>query len=156
MDPGDLGSLYQYFPTKEAMLVAVAEPHVDEMTALVTEELGAGLSLPLPELARSLVRAAVLVHARDPKLHEMLLHELPRQGGVDLARRAEHVLRVALLGTLSSREDVRQEHLELDVSIAITAVDAITHAAVLSDPSLLAQPHFEAEVARLVSGLLAR
>jgi AcrR family transcriptional regulator len=74
-----IGSLYEYFPSKDAILVALVERHVDE----AEHELAAALRAaresraPLPRLVRRLVEAMVALHARDPGLHRVLFEEAP-------------------------------------------------------------------------------
>src|SRR5215831_2912861 len=50
-----IGSLYQYFPSKEALVAAVIDRHMGEMMAVVRASLIRVAGLPLPEAARELV-----------------------------------------------------------------------------------------------------
>src|SRR5215472_19289867 len=43
-----VGSLYQYFPSKEALVAALAEQHVEQMTNLVRLKLAEVASAPIP------------------------------------------------------------------------------------------------------------
>src|SRR5438552_3934720 len=44
-----IGSLYQYFPNKEALVAALIERHVETMNASIFAELAAVATLPLAE-----------------------------------------------------------------------------------------------------------
>src|SRR3954464_6272927 len=47
-----IASLYQYFPNKEALVAALIEKHVDEMTSMVLCELTRVAQLPMAEAVR--------------------------------------------------------------------------------------------------------
>lgn len=78
-----IGSLYQYFPNKDALVVAVAERHldaaVDELAALMPQLRAA--EPELADLCRVLV-ASVAELNRDPQLDE-LLWRAPRTAALD-------------------------------------------------------------------------
>jgi AcrR family transcriptional regulator len=68
-----VGSLYQYFPNKDAVLVALAERHLDEVRPLL-EELSRALRSELPDaraLSRAIVDAGMAWNATD-RLHQLL------------------------------------------------------------------------------------
>src|SRR5258708_24465090 len=74
-----IGSLYEYFANKDALLVALTERHVDEAERELTVELRtlAAAPLPLARMIERLVRAMVDLHARDPLLHRVLFEQAP-------------------------------------------------------------------------------
>ncbi|MEU1722883.1 TetR/AcrR family transcriptional regulator [Nonomuraea sp. NPDC005692] len=71
-----IGSLYQYFPNKDAILVVLAQRHLEETARTVADVLAEPRPLArwLPELTRALVG----VHAEDPRLHQVLFEQAPR------------------------------------------------------------------------------
>ena len=76
-----IGSLYQYFPNKDAILVALVRQHVVEGAAAVGDAAVAAGRLAPDDLAGRValvVDAFVDVHARDPALHQVLFEEAPR------------------------------------------------------------------------------
>lgn len=74
-----IGSLYEYFPSKDAILVTLVERHLDE----AERELGRALAelgearTSLDETIARLVRVMVELHAGDPDLHRVLFEEAP-------------------------------------------------------------------------------
>src|SRR5690349_7139420 len=72
-----VGSLYQYFPGKEALVAAVIERHQQEIMQTVRGELANVLAQPVEKAIRRMVAAAVKAHRVDPKLHRALAEQIP-------------------------------------------------------------------------------
>jgi len=64
-----VGSLYQYFPNKEALVAALVARHNREMLQLLRDALREMGSRDLATVMRELVRAMVDAHLVDPALH---------------------------------------------------------------------------------------
>ena len=75
-----VGSLYQYFPNKEALVAALVARHNREMLALLRDALKEVASLDLATAIAKLVRAAVDAHRVDPALHRVFDEQVPRMG----------------------------------------------------------------------------
>jgi hypothetical protein len=75
-----VGSLYQYFPSKEALVVAVIDRHNREIMQVVCGELAEAMSLPVEKAVRKMVTVAVKAHRVNPKLHRVLVEQIPRVG----------------------------------------------------------------------------
>lgn len=75
-----IGSLYQYFPNKSAIVTAIAERHLgDALTVLeavdaMAERQGLGLAPTL----RAMIEASVTAHAAHPAVHRFLFLAAPR------------------------------------------------------------------------------
>src|SRR5688572_16842657 len=103
-----VGSLYQYFPTKEALLVAVGERHLRDMLDVFQRLLPENLDeAPLEESIRALVKAALDAHAADPKLHRVLASEAMRLGALDFVAQTEKALVALVASIIEARRDVR-------------------------------------------------
>ena len=86
-----VGSLYQYFPNKEALVAALVARHNREMLDLLRGALKEVASLDLATAIAKLVRAAVDAHRVDPALHRVFDEQVPRMGQLaNPASRAKH------------------------------------------------------------------
>jgi AcrR family transcriptional regulator len=150
-----IGSLYQYFPSKEALVAAVTERHAQELSQVVRETFLTVASRPIDIAVRELVAAGINAHRVDPKLHRVLDEEVPRTGrfeNLDALQRNACVLFRSYLEAHRSEIDVAD--LDLAAFILVTTVEALTHAAVLHRADVLADEkkvgEFVDEVARLM------
>lgn len=71
-----IGSLYQYFPNKLALVEAVRQRHFDDVLAVLRT--AAGDRLTRAERATALVDGMIKVHSRYPAAHRVLIEESPR------------------------------------------------------------------------------
>ena len=78
-----VGSLYQYFPCKEALVAAVMEHHNRELLQVVRGALTEVAALPMEQAVPKLVAAAIQAHRIDPKLHRVLAEQTPRTGKLE-------------------------------------------------------------------------
>lgn len=146
-----VGSLYQYFPNKEALVATLADRHMQAML----EQLGAMAvelaDASLEDAVRAYVRAMLEVHAVDPALHRVLTEQLPALTGFDrlreLGAKAEAIVRSYLE---LHRHRLRPVDLDAATFLLVTSIEAITHAAVLDRPEALRDQKFADEVCALV------
>ena len=142
-----VGSLYQYYPNKDAILAALVRDHIEEGTReLLAATARAGSDLE--SLVQSAVTALVEVHAADRKLHRVLFEESPRPASLraELAR-----LEATAVGLVAARLSPSDE---LTARIVVTTIESLVHRLVASDRPL-DTARFIAETTRLVAGYLA-
>lgn len=153
-----VGSLYQYFPGKEALVVAVVERHRQEITQTVRGELAKVLALPVEKAVRQLVAIAVKAHRVDPRLHRVVAEQIPRIGRLENLETFDQENYALFRAYLEKRRDeLRVDDLELASFICVTSIEALTHNAVLHNSGMLSDEKMEAfidEGARLVIGYL--
>lgn len=149
-----IGSLYQYFPNKDAVLRALMDAHVEAAARLLTERVSAGLPPRLDDTLRLFVRAAIDNHRDNPRLHRVLFEEAPRapaflarvreleQFGVDAAARL-----------LEQHPEARAGR--LNAQIAVATIDSLVHRLVTS-PDPVDFQELEDEIVVLLTGYLCR
>lgn len=127
-----VGSLYQYFPSKEALVVAVIERHNQESMRVVRAALAEIVMQPIEQAVRRMVGVAIEAHRINPKLHRVLTEQIPRTGrleNVESFNRENYVLFRSYLE--GCRDKLRSMDLELAAFVCVTSIEAVAHNAVL-------------------------
>lgn len=155
-----VGSLYQYFPSKEALVAAVSERHSQEVLRLMRSTLAQVTACPIEAAAREFVSAAINAHRVNPKLHRVLAEEVPRIGRLENIEAINEDACALIQGYLDvHREEIDVADIKVAAFICVTTVDALTHAAVLRCPEILTNEKaesFVSEVTELVVRYLRR
>jgi AcrR family transcriptional regulator len=133
-----VGSLYQYYPGKEALVAAVIDRHNRQLMQVVRAALAGVAALPLEKAMRKLVAVAIDAHRIDPKLHRVLAEQIPRTGRLEKVAAFNREYFVLFKGFLEShREELRTVDLELAAFVCVTSIEALTHTAVLHRSEIL-------------------
>ena len=152
-----VGSLYQYFPSKEALVAALIDRHRQEIMEVVQGEMAAAVQQLLDQGVRALVAVAVKAHRIDPKLHRVLAEQIPRVGRLEKVETFDRANYARFKAYLEScKREVRVADLDLAAFVCVTTIEAVTHNAVLHQ-KIVATPATEAlidETTRLVVGYL--
>ncbi len=139
MAGASIGSLYQYFPSKEALVAAVIDRHQQEISEVTRKALVKAAALPIEAAAREFVSVAIDAHRVNPKLHGVLSEQIPRVGRLDNIEANLREGYALVRGFLEAhRAEIDVADLDLAAFILVTVVEALTHAAVLRRPDLLA------------------
>jgi AcrR family transcriptional regulator len=130
-----VGSLYQYFPSKEALVAALAARHMSTMSTVVKTKLAEVATAPLPVAVRTIIAAMFEAHAVEPRLHKVLIEEVPRIGRLENVRAVEREVETLVAALLESRKrELRKTaNVETMALLLVTVVEAATHAAVLAE-----------------------
>jgi AcrR family transcriptional regulator len=153
-----IGSLYQYYPCKEALVAAVIDRHRKEIMQVVRGALAEVASQPLERAVRRIVGAAIDAHRIDPKLHRVLAEQIPRTGrleNVETLNLEAFALFRAYLEAHS--EELRVADVALAAFVCATSIEALAHTAVLHRSEKLtdeAAATLVDEATRLVIGYL--
>ena len=151
-----IGSLYQYFPSKEALVAAVIDRHTQEQMQVTRNALVKLAARPIEVAARELVSAAISAHRINPKLHRVLAEQIPRVGRLENIEATERDAYALVRGYLEAhRDEIDIADPDMAAFICVTAVEALTHAAVLHRPDILTDEKAERFVDQ-VTGLVVR
>jgi hypothetical protein len=126
------------------------------MNQLVRDSLVKVAMRPVAEAARELVQVMIDAHRVDPKLHRVLVEQVPRVGRLDnmqaIDREAQALVRAYLE---AHRDEIDVADVNQAAFICVATVEAITHAAVLYRPEALDNQKADTLVEE-VTGLVVR
>jgi AcrR family transcriptional regulator len=152
-----VGTLYQYFESKDALVAELYARHADRMSATIAARLSTLLEAPLEVVVREMVTTMIEAHALEPELHRVLMEGAARQGDVARMRDVEDGLwRMARAFFDLRRAELRPENLDVAAFVVVQSVEALTHGAVLHRPELLKDPALVDEIVALVLRYLVR
>jgi AcrR family transcriptional regulator len=147
-----IGTLYQYFPDKEAVLSALADREVAAMSAHILASLQQGPSLATPaERIRAVIRAVLDAYGGRQRAHRLLmLHSLGRGPSTRLAPLFSRINELLTgqgaatpgqaLGTFSTAESFVLMH----------AIIAVLRATIAQAPKTPPRAEIEAALTRLI------
>jgi AcrR family transcriptional regulator len=145
-----VGSLYQYFPSKQALIAALIRTRAAADVADLSAHLDLPSEVPLAEVIRRGVMAAVALHARNPTLYRVLLQAVPDLSQNDAVREIAHNGRARFTEFLRHRaHETRPIDPELVSLIIGRALEAVLHEVILEQPALLEDPRLIDELSTL-------
>ena len=151
-----IGSLYQYFPNKDAILVALVHQHLAESLVVLEphlQKLQAGEDFE--EILPGVVEAMVAMHALAPGLHRVLFEEtqLPPTLRAELDELEDQLVDLTAdalaADTHSAPADPR-----LTARIVINTIESLTHRLVLHPPPGVTTETIGREITELVRAYL--
>src|SRR5581483_4257208 len=72
-----IGSVYQYFPDKRAIFVALHDRHIEEVDKVIHRKIKESDGESLERLVSNLMDGMIEAHATDPELSALLTSEVP-------------------------------------------------------------------------------
>ena len=153
-----VGSLYQYFAHRDAILTALQEREFERAVAMMQDVLAEGnLSQTPRETVTAVVRGLAALYARAPGLHRVLVIEglrvaaAPRVQAFDV--RVVDIIRHFLAAT---NAPLRRENVEAAAFVAFQSVRATMLATLLERPAGLSAEDLTQELVDLVLRYLTR
>jgi arsenate reductase-like glutaredoxin family protein len=100
------------------------------------------------------VRAMIEAHAMDPKLHQVLTEQIPREM---ITYCLEEDGATFVRGLLEAQRAKVRADLDIDTAtfLLVHAVEGVTHAAAVEQPAMLKDARLTRELARMVTRYLA-
>ncbi len=149
-----VGSLYQYFPSKDAIAVELLRRYRETLVALVREHLSGAGEKTLEDVVRAVVAAGLRAEGIHPALHRVLIERVLRTTAraeiVGFEERIEQALADAIRasgGALYDRDPAATAF------VLVRAVLGTVHAAVVDRPAMNG-PALVEELTRVVVRVL--
>ena len=147
-----IGSLYQYFPDKLALIEAVRRHHFDDVLMAIHRAMQG--NKPVRQFAEALVDGMIDMHLTHPALHRVMLDEVPGHGGTRAAYeafRTEYLSRYA--AAIAPYHD-RPAADAVIVQVLSSAVEGVIHNA--ARHGFMKSPDLKRELVDLICGYLSR
>jgi AcrR family transcriptional regulator len=148
-----VGSLYQYFPNKAALLYALGEHHANEMAQLAQHHLEDLGDRSILEVLQQIIKAVLAAYAVNPKLYRILHQQVPRSEEMQKLddARIEQMLHAFLA---LHRDQLRPKNLDITVFIISRTIKALLYDAIADRPNLLKNGELEQEIMSMLSSYL--
>jgi len=144
-----IGSLYQYFPNKEALIEEVGARFSARFEPAMLGLLGRLPGLAVRDAIRSLVRTLVDLHAESPGVHNALASGPP----VD----SQGAIGFVVGGYMDAHaEQLRRPDRKLAARLLMDVSEALIHNTALREPALLEDPAWVEEVCDLLERYLVK
>ncbi|WP_396274326.1 TetR/AcrR family transcriptional regulator [Hyphomonas sp.] len=149
-----VGSVYEYFPDKQAILAVIIDRHLaegEDMLADAANGLAGGMAID--DIVSALVFGFIRLHEDDPRLHRALASEVP----ISAAQRKRIAALRSKIVTLVA--DVLSEHVdeaELKATLLVDTADALAHRWIVDEVGLPASADIMiAQASKMLKGYLS-
>lgn len=151
-----VGSLYQYFPNKIALIAALHDRHVQQMMGVIEQQLARHAGGTLEAAFAAMIDAVVDAHRIDADLHRALdgIHTPEHMGSEQHDQIEAHLQRQLRALLQSHRSEVVVPDLQLATFTLMHMVHALVHACVLDRPPRLSVKALSREITRAAIGYL--
>lgn len=153
-----IGTLYHYFPTKEALIERLVHKMWAEELALVEARGALLLEAPVPVAVRELVRAFVEMVQQKETLVRRWYAEVPHLGqlefGLELADRATRLVRAGFVARIGELREAVRANLEFAADFVVKMTMAAVRTAARDYPKELASGELEVAVADMITRYL--
>ncbi|WP_242902810.1 TetR/AcrR family transcriptional regulator [Actinomadura terrae] len=148
-----IGSLYQYFPNKDAILAELLVRHIDRGSWTAPDRLDLSPG-SLEAAVRTWVRDAVANHGEDPQLLRIMIEEAPLSRELlDTVDRHGRIRVGRVRDLLARHPDVHVGDLDTAAELIVFTVEMNTHK-VMADPRGIPVETFENELVAMVTRYL--
>ena len=150
-----VGSLYQYFPNKDALIAALHTRHVEQMVAVIGAALARAMDVGLDEALAGLIEVTVEAHRVDAGLHQVLDQQLSGLDVIAAHDQFDTVLEDRIVALLTRhRAQIAVTDLRLAAYMLNHSAHALVHAIVAGRPRGVSLKTATAEIVRMMRAYL--
>ncbi|WP_051327117.1 TetR/AcrR family transcriptional regulator [Desulfatibacillum aliphaticivorans] len=141
-----IGSLYQYFPNKESIVLSLMEAHMAE-AASGTDALMSRVETRgciTPDDVREFVQLAMELHKREPGVHRAIVQDIPITGKIwwEAFMNMERIMADRLQVLLDKTPGARKTKGGAAARMIIRVLESLTHRQVMDSADRLDQKEF--------------
>jgi len=149
-----IGSLYQYFPDKDALIDVLATRHIAEMETVLFAALAEAGERRLIDSAGQLVAAILASHRVNPRLHHALHQVLPRKRMSTIDGLEEKMERM-VAAMLHAREGLSAIAAERTAIMLVRSIGGMVRTTLRRDPTRLEDPALAQVMTRIILDCVA-
>lgn len=147
-----VGSLYQYFPNKEALVAALHERHAENVESVIITALETTTTLDLSERLTVIVQGWIDLHQQTQALHRILEKEFPLFDAPTEQSPADQRIYQQIHQFLTQHCTSANKDLHLATWMLLGTLEALTYAAILPSRA----PHDLAQIKQNLVTMLSR
>ncbi|MDP9794958.1 AcrR family transcriptional regulator [Catenuloplanes nepalensis] len=148
-----IGSLYQYFPNKDAILAQLLVRHIDRGTWTQAGQVDLSPG-SLRAMVRAMVRDAIDNHSDDPQLLRIMIEQAPVSPDLlDAIDRHGETRTAQIRDLLVRHPDVHVENLDTAADLILFTIEMNTHK-LMADPRTTSVEPFETELVDMITRYL--
>lgn len=149
-----VGSVYEYFPDKQAILAVIIEQHLTEGEAMVADAANVLVGrIAIDDIVRDLVLSFIRLHQGNPRLHRALASEVPISAS---QRERVAALRSKVVALVADVLSAHVDEPELKATLLVDTADALTHRWIVDEVGLPASADImAAQASKMLKGYLS-
>ena len=125
-----VGALYQYFPSKEALVTALIERHMESMWEIIVAAAAKVAEAPVEVAVREVIGAIFAAHEVQPKLSRVLREQVPRVGALrQMNEINQRCIQLVLVNLEARHAQIVPKDRSLAAYVVVHTVDALAHVA---------------------------
>ncbi|MFD5397742.1 TetR/AcrR family transcriptional regulator [Streptomyces sp. NPDC127097] len=149
-----IGSLYQYYPNKDAILVELLTRHLDAGMAATACQPDEGPLRPLEEVIRGYVRLSIANHLDDPQLLRVMMEQAPRSPELlEKTSRYQQSRTAHVRELIENHPESRVDDLYVAARLVVSTVELLVHQ-LIAAPDPLDPARLENELVTMVTRYL--
>jgi AcrR family transcriptional regulator len=145
-----IASLYQYFPSKEALVAALIDRHIARMAKLLGGLLEQSAGLPMPDAIALVVRGLFEAYGEDEALHRELLRNVPQLERLNPAVEARRAAAAQLAAWFSAKEDLHAYDPVGAARVTVNVVYGTLEGGILLEQGLIGDRSYVEYVVRML------
>lgn len=150
-----VGSLYQYFPNKDALVSALQARHGEQMMAVIQRALTKAMDATVADALAGLIQATVEAHGVDADLHRVLEEQLGSMAVDALRNEYTDVMEDRIVALLARhRDEITAPDLKLAAFMLMHAAHGLIHAVVRQRPKGVSLKNATQEIVAMMTAYL--
>jgi AcrR family transcriptional regulator len=149
-----VGSLYQYFPNRQALISAVIEQHLDEVRLTITERCRALAGSPLEVMVTGMIDAVIAAKWQSIEISRALHEPMAEVGGTACLRDAEEKMAAPVAEILKSCSDTAFADTAPLALAMVISCSALLQAAITDKTTAFDRDSLRAHMRAMVLGYL--